>query len=242
MARHSKWHNIQVRKGKMDAVRANVFTKLARSITMAAKEGGGDPETNFSLRLALDKAKASNMPKDNIERAVKRGIGTSTGEAALEAVLYEGYGPAGVGILVDAVTDNKNRTTGEIKHVFSTHGGSLVPPGGVQWMFERKGVVRLSSQYPVLSVQHPDLELALIDAGADNIVAEEEGTIVYTAVERLQTMSRMLETHHVDIVDAGIEWLPKEKMEVEQETEQRIMELLEAVDALDDVREVYTNI
>src|SRR3989338_6283409 len=145
MSGHSKWHNIQGRKGKQDAKRSNLFTKFAKGITVAAQSVGGDSEMNFSLRIAIEKAKAVGMPKDNIERAIKRGTGELEG-AQIEEVIYEGYGPGGVAVLVKCLTDNKNRTVSDIKHIFSVHGGSMAGAGSVMWMFQQMGVIEISKE------------------------------------------------------------------------------------------------
>lgn len=236
MARHSKWHNIQARKGKQDKVRANVFTKIARLITVAAR-AGGDPETNVSLRLAIDKAKAVNMPKDNIDRAVKRGTGELADEARLEEIIYEGFGPGGVAFLVEAVTDNKNRTAGDLKHIFAAHGGALGGPGSVQWQFAHVGVIRVTRG----SFRHDgDVELALIDAGAEDIREEDNIVEVYSPVEKFQQVLAAVEKARLSVEDSGLEWTAKEKMTIADTA--GADQLFEALDEHDDVKAVYTNL
>lgn len=216
--------------------KASAFTKVARLITVAAKEGGGDPAMNFSLRLALEKARAVNMPKENIERAIKKGTGELEGEM-LEELLYEGFGPGGVGVLVEAVTDNKNRTLGDVKHAFAEHGGSLAGPGSVSWQFRRLGVVRISD----LGLRRSDIELKLIDAGAEDIVESDNGVEIRCPIESLQKVSELLQSYGIALFESGIEWVPKETLQVSSGSESQIDALLSALEELDDVKEVYEN-
>src|SRR3989344_8773626 len=176
MSGHSKWATIKRAKGATDVKRGQKFTKLARGVAIAAREGGGDPVTNFKLRLAIDKARSFNMPKDNIDRAIAHGTGKDKEAAVIEEGLYEGFGPGKVGVLVAVATDNKNRTAGDIKQIFSKNNGAIAGPGSVKWQFEQKGVIRISGALT------DEQELALMDAGAEDIRKEEEGTTIYTAV------------------------------------------------------------
>jgi len=242
MSGHSKWHNIQVRKGKQDKARANVFTKMARLITIAARAGGGDPEANFALRLAMEKARAANMPKDNIERAIKRGTGELADSAALEEILYEGFAPGGAAVLVEAVTDNKTRTVSDIKHIFTAHGGTLAGPGSVQWQFERFGVVRINkSQMSNVKGQVSDFELRLIEAGADDLVESEHGLEIFSPVDKLQSILGVVKSLQLELDDSGLEWVAKEAIKVEPAPALQVEKLIEALDNNDDVKAVYAN-
>lgn len=241
MSGHSKWHNIQVRKGKQDARKANLFTKCGRFVTIAAQKGGGDPQMNFSLRLAIDKARAVGMPKDNIERAIKRGVGGLAGEARLEEQLYEAFGPGGAGILIKATTDNKNRTTSDLKHLLSRYGGSLGGPGSVAWMFAQWGVVEVK----VNGAKRPEqaeTELALIEAGAEDIAEIEDGTMVIkTKVENLPIIEQQARQSGLEVKSSEIRWIAKDRLEVGREHEEKLAELFADLAALDDVEEYYTN-
>ncbi len=242
MSGHSKWHNIQAKKGKADKMRSNIFTKVARMITVAAQQGGGDPETNFSLRLAIDKAKAANMPKDNIERAIKRGTGEDSDGVTLQEVLYEGFGPAGSTLLIDALTDNPNRTVSEVKNVLTKNGGSMGGAGSVKWMFNRLGVVRLDEgQKAKIKNQKSELELELIDAGAEDIIDNEFGLEIRCAVENFQKVLEVIKKYNLEPDESGLEWVAKESVSLSNEDSEKVEKLYEALDELDDVREVYTN-
>ena len=242
MSGQSKWHNIQVRKGKQDKMRANVFTKMARLITIAARAGGGDPDANFALRLAIEKARAANTPKDNIERAIKRGTGELADSAALEEILYEGFAPGGAAVLVEAVTDNKTRTVSDLKHIFANHGGALAGPGNVQWQFERQGVVRLGlDEKSKIKDQRSDFELKLIEAGADDLVESEYGLEILCPVDKLQSILGVIKSLQLQPDDSGIEWVAKEAIKVEPVLALQVEKLVEALDANDDVKAVYTN-
>ena len=241
MSGHSKWHNIQGRKGKQDAARSNVFSKFSKKITIAAKMGGGDINANFSLRLLVDKAKESGMPKDNIERAVKRGTGEIEGEEVMET-MYEAYGPAGVAIIVKALTDNKNRTTSDVKHILNEHGGSMGGAGSVLWMFEQCGLIIIpSTQFTVHSVSREDVEMKMIEAGADDIW-EEEG-LVYFKV-KLESFKRAVEAVKAMKLEperSGVEWVAKDKVKVNAGDEARLKRLFEQLEENEDVEDYYTN-
>jgi len=242
MAGHSKWHNIQVRKGKQDKLRANLFTKLARAITVAAQSGGADVDINFALRLAIEKARAANMPKDNIDRAIKKGTGELKDGAAIEEIVYEGFGPGGVAFVVEAMTDNKNRTSSDMKHAFSKYGGSMGGPGSVQWQFEYKGVVRFTAEKKKHIVEWDVFELALIDAGAEDIRDSENGVEAIGPIDRLRELLQVLEKNNIEPDDSGLEWIPKETISIDEETSGKIDILYDALDELDDVKAVYTNV
>ena len=237
MSGHSKWHNIQGRKGKQDAVRSNSFTKFAKTITIAAQKGA-DPEMNFALRLAIDKAKAGGMPKDNIDRAIKRGTGELEGGVQMEELLYEGFGPGGAGVLIKVVTDNKNRSAPEIKHILSVHGGSLGGAGSVQWMFAPAGLIIM----PLSSGQNrEELELQLIDAGAEDIQEADGHLEIKTKPEKFQTVLRALQGQSIEPLESGIRFLPKETMAVNDEVKAKLEELFGELEAHDDVEDYYTN-
>jgi len=242
MSGHSKWHNIQGKKGKADKARSNVFTKLARMITVTAREGGGDPAMNFSLRLAIDKAKAANMPKENIERAIKKGIGEDGDGATLQEALYEGFGPAGSAILVEALTDNPNRTVSEIKNVITKNGGTVGGTGSVKWQFDRLGALRLGGisnfQFPI---SKSDFELQLMDAGASDLKESELGLEVFCPVDKFQEVLEVVKKIGLEPESSGLEWVAKELVVLDEEASNRLATISEALDELDDVREVYTN-
>lgn len=236
MAGHSKWANIRHKKAAQDAKRGKIFTKLAREITVAAREGGGDPETNPRLRAAIEKARKFNMPKENIERAIKRGTGEIAGES-FEEVTYEGYGPGGVAIIVKCLTDNRNRTAAEVRHAFSKHGGNLGTSGCVSWMFERKGVIVI----PADSYDEETVMLAALDAGAEDIVTEDGKFVVYTQPSDLETVRKGLIDAGVEVEEAKLDLIPTTTTKVEGETALKVLKLLEALEDLDDVQEVYSN-
>ena len=242
MSGHSKWHKIQHKKGAADARRGGLFTKLLRGVTVAAQQGGGDPETNFALRLAMEKARFGNVPKDNVERAIKRGTGELKDEAAIAEAMYEGYGPGGIAVLIDAATDNPTRTVADIKHVFSKHGGSLGAQGSVKWQFARLGIIRVdNNQQSAIGNRKSEFELALIDAGADDIIESEFGIEIRCSVEKFQKVLEAVRSFGVEPADSGLEWVAKEEMTADDETSKQMEELYDALDELDDVREIYTN-
>lgn len=209
---------------------------------MAAKEGGGDMNANFSLRLAIDKAKAANMPKENIERAIKRGIGELKDSAAIEEVLYEGFGPGGTAFLVETLSDNKNRTVSGIKNILTKKGGSMGSAGSVKWMFNRLGVIRLNvDQLSVISDRRDKFELGLIDAGVEDIVDSEFGLEIKCPVEKFQKVLEAVKKHVLEPESSGIEWVAKEPVSLNEETSAKVAGLYEALEEMDDVKEVYTN-
>lgn len=243
MSGHSKWSKIQHKKGKVDSARSNLFTKLSKAITMAASQGGGDPEMNFGLRLAIEKAKADNVPKDNIERAIKRGSGELTDETALEEIIYEAFGPFGTAFLIEVVTDNKNRAVSEIKHMLSKHDGSLGGPGSVQWQFNHLGVIRMKNEeFRMQNEKFSDFELELMDAGVDDIKEGGFGVELYCKIEKLQSVLEVVKKFEIKAEDSGLEWVPKEELKLSDEDEKKAEKLYEALDELDDVKSVYVNI
>ena len=238
MSGHSKWAQIKRKKGVADVKKGAMFTRLGREIAIAAREGGGDPNANFTLRLAVDKARTSNMPKENIERAIKRGTGELAEGGQLEDILYEGYGPGGTALLVQVLTDNRNRTASDIRHVFTRTGGNMASSNAVAWMFEKRGVISLEADD-----KDPDeLALELIDAGADDV--RVDGTLVeaYVAPDHLKTLRDNLEKRKMHFVSAEIAWIAKTPADVSDEHAVQTMKMMEALEEHDDVQKVYTNL
>ena len=236
MAGHSKWASIKHKKKATDAKRGALFTKLTRAITVAAREGGGDPDGNPSLVLAIQKAKDASMPKDNIERAIAKGTGADQDADAFEAIVYEGYGPGGVAVLVEALTDNRNRTSSDVRHAFSKHGGNLGEPGSVNWIFEKKGqIVVDSSRYG-----EDDL-MAAVDAGAEDVVGEEDVLEVVTGATDLAAIRSALEGAGVEIQSAEQVMRPTNRIEIEEGQAASLMRLLDTLEDNDDVQAVHAN-
>lgn len=237
MSGHSKWAQIKRKKGAADVKKGQMFTRLGREITIAAREGGGDPNTNFTLRLAVEKARAQNMPKENIERAIKRGTGELSEGGQLEEVMYEGYGAGGAALLVQVLTDNRNRTASEIRHLFTRGGGNLAAANAVAWMFEKKGVITLEN------VKNPDdLALELIDAGAEDYKADKTLLELYCAPENLKTLREALEKRKIPFTAAELAWIAKNPAPVSDEQAISTLKLMEALEEHDDVQKVYTNL
>jgi YebC/PmpR family DNA-binding regulatory protein len=237
MAGHSKWANIKHRKGAQDARRGKIFTKMIRLITTAARQGGGDESTNPGLRLAVHKALAVNMTRDTIERAIKRGAGAED-EANLESITYEGYGPAGVAVLVECLTDNRNRTAGDVRHAFTKCGGNLGTPGSVNYLFSRRGVLSFA---PGAS-EDKILEIAL-EAGADDVVTYDDQAIdVFTAPETFEAVKDALIKANLTPDIAEINMIPATKVEVDEETAIKMQKMIDMLEDLDDVQDVYTNL
>jgi YebC/PmpR family DNA-binding regulatory protein len=236
MSGHSKWAGIKHKKAVVDARRGQVFTRAAREVTIAAREGGGDPERNFRLRLAVQKAREANMPADRIQAAIDRGTGAAKGEA-LEELRYEGYGPAGVAIMVDAVTDNRNRTAPAIRHVFSKNGGNLSEANSVSWMFERKGVItaRADGQDP------EEVGLAAIEAGADDVQVVGDTLEITAEPATFEAVRQAVEQLGVSIENAELTMQPKQTVAVDEEKAAAVLRLLEALEEEDDVQQVYAN-
>lgn len=238
MSGHSKWETTKRAKGVKDAKRAAVFTKLAKIIVIAARDKGGDIDSNFSLRLAVDKAKAANMPKDNIEKAIKRGTGELEG-GQIEELIYEGIGPANSQFVLRVLTDNKNRSAASIRHLFSKVGGSL---GSVMWNFEIKGVVMILKENLPEGGFNDDLELELIDIGVEDIKKEEEGITIYSEVNDLSKIKTFFEEKNIEIESAEIEYVAKEELEPKEEDVARIENFIESLEDDEDVSEYYTNL
>lgn len=239
MSGHSKWATTKRQKAAKDAKRSSAFTKLANNITIAARKGG-DPDMNFSLRMAIDKAKAANMPKDNIERAIKRGTGEGGG-AAVEELTYEGIGPGKAGFIIEAVTDNKNRTASEIRHAFTKHNGSLGSTNSVSWNFDRKGVITVTAEH-LPADDWEAFELELIDAGAEDITKEAEGLTVVTALENLQSVKEFLDRKGIAVDSAELEYIPRERKALNDEEQKKVEHFIDALDELDDVSNYYTDV
>ncbi len=235
MSGHSKWASIKHKKKATDAKRGALFTKLTRAITVAAREGG-DPEGNPSLALAVQKAKDASMPKDNIERAIAKGTGADQDAAAFETVLYEGYGPGGVAVLVEALTDNRNRTSSDVRHAFSKHGGNLGEPGSVSWIFEKKGqIVVDAARY-----DEDDL-MPAIDAGAEDVAEDGDVLEIVTAPGDLAAIREALERAGVELQSAELVMRPTNRVEVDEGHAATLMRLLDALDDNDDVQDVHAN-
>lgn len=235
MSGHSKWATIKRSKGAADAKRGMLFTKLAKNIAVAIKTGGGtDPEFNFKLRIAIDRAKDAAMPNDNIERAIKRGAGE--GKEAIEQVTYEGHGPAGSALIIEAVTDNKNRTTQSIRNIFNKHGGRMGEQGSVLWMFEPKGQILVEKQAGI-----EELPLELIDQGVEDVKETEEGLEIYTLPIDLEKIKKFIEAKGIKILSSGPTMRAQRSLELPPAGSEKIQTLVDALNEDDDVTEVYTN-
>ena len=235
MSGHSKWATIKRKKAVLDSKRGKIFTKLIKEITIAAR-AGGDINGNPRLRLAVDNAKAQNMPMDNIERAIKKATGELEGVIYHE-LTYEGYGPAGVAVVVEVATDNKNRTVAEVRHLFSKNGGSMGETGSVAWMFDRKGVITL----PVEGKKEDDVMEIVLDAGADDLTTEEDYFEVTTTIESFETVRRTLVDKNFTVENASLQWIAKNLIEVKGEDAEKVVKMIEALEDLDDVQNVFSN-
>ncbi|MBI4317807.1 MAG: YebC/PmpR family DNA-binding transcriptional regulator [Chloroflexi bacterium] len=237
MSGHSKWAQIKRQKAVTDAKKGQMFTKLGREIMIAAREGGGDPDANFRLRLAIQRAREGNMPMENIERAIKRGSGAIEG-AALEEIVYEGYGPNGAAIMVEALTDNRNRAVSEVRNAFTRGGGSLGESGCVGWLFEPRAIISINP-----AGKDPDeLALLAIDAGAEDVKTDESSIEVYTSPEELESVRQALEQHKLHIDSAETSMLPKSTVQLEEKEAVQVLKLMDRLEELDDVQHVYTNV
>lgn len=237
MSGHSKWAQIKRKKGAADVKKGAMFTRLGREISIAAREGGGDPGANFTLRLAIEKARAQNMPKENIERAIKRGTGELNEGGQLEDVMYEGYGPGGSALLVQVLTDNRNRAAAEVRHLFTRGGGNLAAANAVAWMFDKRGVITLEN------AKNPeDLALELIDAGAEDYKLDGNVLDLYCAPENLRTLKDAIEKRKVPIAAAEVAWIAKSPATVNDEQAVSTMKLMESLEEHDDVQKVYSNL
>ena len=236
MSGHSKWASIKHKKAIVDSRRGQQFTKLARAITVAARDGGGDPSANAALENAIAKAKAASMPKDNIERAIAKGTGEGGEADAIETVLYEGYGPGGVAILVEALTDNRNRTGADVRHAFSKHGGNLGEPGSVAYLFEKKGTIAIDAA----RYTEDDLMVA-VEAGAEDISADEDVFEVVTQLADFAAVRGALEEAGIELESSELAYRPKSLVPIDESQTVRLMKLIDVLDELDDVDEVYAN-
>jgi YebC/PmpR family DNA-binding regulatory protein len=236
MSGHSKWAGIKHKKAIVDARRGKLFTKLARHITVAAREGGGDPEGNPSLALAVQKAKDASMPKDNIERAIAKGTGEGTDADALEAVLYEGYGPGGVALLVEALTDNRNRTGSEVRHLLAKHGGNLGEPGSVGYLFDKRGLIVVESG----RYSEDDL-LVAIEAGALDVAVDDDIFEIVTEPGDLTAVRTALEQAGIELESAELTQHPKTRVPIDEATAGKLMRLIDALEDNDDVGDVHAN-
>jgi len=237
MSGHSKWSTIKRKKGAADAKRGALFGKLSKAITVAAREGGGDPEMNAALGLAVQKAKEGNMPNDNIERAIDKGTGAGADAAALERITYEGYGPGGVAVLIEVVTDNRNRTASDVRYVFSKNGGKLGTSGSVSYLFERKGVVLV----PKEEIDEEELMEVALEAGAEDVEVSESDYRVVTAPEDFATVRESLKGAGIAFENAEITMQPQNSIDLDVSTAKQTLRLIDALEENDDVQEVYAN-
>lgn len=237
MAGHSKWANIKHRKGKMDAIRGKMTTKIGREITIAVRMGGSDPIGNTRLKLALQKAKSNNIPKDNIQRAIQKGEGNLEG-VNYEEITYEGYGPAGVAVMVTTLTDNRNRTAAEVRHMFSKYGANMGESGCVSWMFKRTGLLVIEKSD---KVNEDDLMLLVLDAGADDVKVEEEAYEIYTEPGVLDDVQKALEDNGFEIASAEVAMIPDNSIELAGEDVAKMQKLIDMLEDLDDVQDVFSN-
>lgn len=237
MSGHSKWSSIKHQKGVADARRGKLFTKLTREIILAVREGGNSPETNYHLRLAIQKAKDNNMPSDNIDRAIKRGEGTLEGAVLSEFVL-EGYGPGGAAILVEALSDNRNRTVQEVRSIFARSGGNLGESGSVTWLFDQKGLITVETDNKDID----ELSLQAIDAGAEDVIPQSNYVEIYTKPEELEVVRKALEQNNITICSAELAKIPKTTVQLDEHAATQVLKLLDKLEELDDTRSVCSNV
>lgn len=237
MAGHSKWANIKNKKSKADAARGKIFTKLARAISVAAKQGGPDPDLNPALRDAIAKAKSNNMPNDNIERAIKKGAGELTGDN-YETIVYEGYGPGGVAVIVEALTDNKNRTAADVRHAFDKNGGNLGTSGCVSFMFEKKGQIMIERSE---EIDEDELMMLALDSGAEDVIVDEEGFEIFTDEENFHSVREALEKEGYTFASSEVAMIPNTYTKLSKEDSEKMQKLLDMFEDNDDVQEVYHN-
>ena len=238
MSGHSKWSSIKHKKGAADAKRGKLFSKLSRAIIVAAKEGGGDPANNLALQNAIEKARSYSMPKDNIDRAIAKGSGADADANAFDTIVYEGYGPEGVAVIVEALTDNRNRTAADVRHLFAKHGGNLGATGAVAWQFERRGVVVV----PADGVDEEELLLAAADGGAEDVERDGDAFQVTSTPESLADVREAVEGAGFTVDSAELSLVPKTTVAVEDEPKARqVMRLIDALEDNDDVQDVYAN-
>ncbi|MCF6270512.1 MAG: YebC/PmpR family DNA-binding transcriptional regulator [Melioribacteraceae bacterium] len=236
MSGHSKWSTIKRKKEALDQKRGKIFTKLIKEITVAAKVAGGEVDSNPRLRLAVDNAKSANMPADNITRAIKKATGELEGVTFLE-LMYEGYGPSGVAFIAECLTDNKNRTVAEVRHLFTKHGNGLGETGSVAWMFDRKGIITL----PIQGKDEDFIFEIILEAGADDLQTEEDFYEVTTSVDSFETVRKALVDVGLKIENASLQWIAKNRIEVEGEDAEKVEKLFDTLEDCDDVQSVYSN-
>ena len=238
MSGHSKWSTIKHKKGAADAKRGKLFSKLSRAIMVAAKEGGSDPGSNLALQNAIEKARSYSMPKDNIQRAIAKGTGEGADGSTFETVVYEGYGPEGVAVIVEALTDNRNRTASDVRHLFTKHGGNLGATGAVAWQFERRGVVLVEAE----GVDEDELVLAAADAGADDVELDGTTFVVSSSPEQLSAVREALESAGYALESVELSLVPKTTIAIADEsTAKQVVRLVEGLEENDDVQDVYAN-
>lgn len=238
MAGHSKWANIKHKKSREDAKRGKLFSKLSKQIAVAAREGGGDPEMNSDLRLAIQKAKDNNMPNDNIERAIKRGTGELEG-VNYEKFVYEGYGPGGVALYLELMSDNRNRTAAEIRHLLTKHGGNLGESGCVAWMFNRKGQLIVDKSKSDMG--EDEIMLMALEAGAEDVITEDNMVTIYSEPSQFEETRKELETQGLEFSAADIAMIPDNTIELDKATAKKTLKLMDVLEDHDDVQEVYAN-
>jgi YebC/PmpR family DNA-binding regulatory protein len=238
MSGHSKWHNIRLQKGKADLERGKIFGKLSREITIAARQGGGNPDGNARLRLAIEKARENSMPADNIKRAIQKGTGDLGDGSSYEEVTYEGYGPGGVAVLVEAATDNRNRTVAEVRHLFSKYGGNLGESGSVAWQFARKGVVTVPARD---GLSEDTVMEAALEAGAEDVTLDGDDFEITTAAEDLPSVRAALDSRGIEVLSAEVEMLPQATVQLEGDVARRMLKLMEALEDQDDIQNVAAN-
>jgi len=239
MSGHNKWANIHVRKEAMDKKKGKIFSKMAKFIEISARKGG-DPITNPSLRMAIDKARSFNMPNDNIQRAIKKGSGENKDGTQLEETVYEAYGPEGSQLIIEIITDNKNRVISEIRHILNAFDGRLAENGSVKWNFNQMGVIRIDKNK--LNKNEEEIELLTIDAGAEDIKTFNDILEIRTSHDNLEKVKEVLKKENIEIEDSGLEWIPKNEINVSEAGKGRITKLFETLDENDDVNEIYSNV
>ena len=238
MSGHSKWSSIKHKKGAADAKRGKLFSKLSRAIIVAAKEGGGNPADNLALQNAIEKARSYSMPKDNIERAIARGAGSEGDGDAYEPIVYEGYGPSGVALIVEALTDNRNRTASDVRHAFDKHDGNLGGSGAVSWLFERRGVILVDED----KADEDELTLAAAEGGADDVTRDGSSFVVTSAPETLVSVREALEDAGIEVASAELTMVPKTTVSLDDESAaKKVLHLIDALEENDDVQDVYAN-
>ena len=238
MSGHSKWANIKNQKGAADAKRGQIFTKLTREIILSVREHGGNPEANFHLRLAIQKARDNNMPLDNIERAIKKGEGNLEG-VTLDEFILEGYGPGGAAVLVEVLSDNRNRTVQEVRNMFTRSGGGLGEVGSVNWQFEQKGIITIDLEK---GINADDVSMMAIDAGAEDVKAEKDYIEIYTRLEDMETIRKVLEQNNVKVSSAEMSKVAKNTVELDESTSLQVLRLIDKLENFDDVRSVWSNV